>query len=64
MKEKARGKGEMREDNLQGDSSFNDLQYLLLLDSSLADVAKKQMTALGVLRVHILYSFLGRGKCE
>ena len=46
-----------REDNLQGDSSFNDLQNMLFLDSSLANVARKQMTVLGRLRVHICITF-------
>jgi len=56
MKEKARGKGETR-----GQStwrwSFNDLQNMLFLDSSLADVARKQMTVLDRLRVHICITF-------
>jgi len=34
------------EDNLQGDSSFNGLQNMLVLVSYLAQVAKHQMTGL------------------
>jgi len=43
-----------RENNLQGDRSFNDLQNMLFLVSSLAQVAKEQMTVLGRFGVHIL----------
>jgi len=39
------------EDNLQGDSSFNDLQNMLFLVSSLAELAKHQVTVLSRLRV-------------
>ena len=42
-----------RENNLQGDSSFNDVQNVLFLVSSLAQVAKKQMTVLGWFGIHI-----------
>ena len=42
-----------RENNLQGDSSFNDVQNMLFLVSSLAQVAKKQMTVLGRFGVNI-----------
>ena len=41
------------EDNLQGDSSFNGLQNMLFLVSSLAQVAKLQMTVLSKFGVHI-----------
>jgi len=40
-----------RENNLQGDRSFNDMQICYFL--SLAQVAKKQMTVLGQFGVHI-----------
>jgi len=46
MKEKAGAKVK-RENNLQGDRIFNDLQNMLFLVSSLAQVAKEQMTVLG-----------------
>ena len=36
-----------RENNLQPEKNFNDLQNMLFLVFSLAQVAKKQMTALG-----------------
>jgi len=42
-----------REDNLQGDSSFNNLQNMLFIVSSLAQAAKEQMTVLGRFGVHI-----------
>jgi len=42
-----------RESNLQGDSSFNDLQNMLFLVSSLAQAAKEQVTVLGRYGVHI-----------
>jgi len=44
-----------RENNLQGDRSFDDLQNMPFLVSSLAQVAKEQMTVLGRFSVHILY---------
>jgi len=46
-----------REDNLPGDSSFNDLQDMLFLVSSLAHVAKEQMTVLGRFGVHFCITF-------
>ena len=44
-------------DNLQGDSSFNDLQNPLFLVSSLAQVAKEQMRVLDRSGVHICRTF-------
>jgi len=46
-----------REDNLQGDSTFNDLQNKLFLVSSFAQVAKEQVTVLGRFGVHICIRF-------
>jgi len=46
-----------RENNLQGDKSFNDLQNMLFLVSSLGQVAKEQMTVLGRLGVYICITF-------
>ena len=46
-----------RENNLQGERSFNVLQNMLFLLSSLAQVAKKQMTVLGRFDVHICIIF-------
>jgi len=46
-----------RENNLQGDRSFNDLQNILYLVSSLAQVAKEQITVLGRFGVHICTTF-------
>ena len=46
-----------RENNLQGEGSFNDLQNMLFLVSSLAQVAKKQMTVLGRFGVYICITF-------
>jgi len=52
------GEGKVkRENNLQGDRSFNDLQNMLFLASSLAQVAKEQMTVLGRFGVHICITF-------
>jgi len=45
------------EDNLQGDSSFNGLLNMLFLVSSLAQVAKHQMTVLSRLGVRICTTF-------
>jgi len=45
------------EDNLQGDSSFNGLQNMLVLVSYLAQVAKHQMTWLCRFGVHICITF-------
>jgi len=45
------------EDNLQGDSSFNGLLNMLFLVSSLAQVAKHQMTVLSRLGVRICATF-------
>jgi len=45
------------ENNLEGDSSFNDLQNMLFLVSSLAQAAKEQMTVLGQFGVHICITF-------
>jgi len=56
MKEKARAKVKS-EDNLQRDSSFNGLQIMLFLVSSLAQVAKHQMTVLSRFGVHICITF-------
>jgi len=36
-----------RENNLQGEGSFNDFQNMLFLVSCLAQVEKKQITVLG-----------------
>jgi len=44
-----------RENNLQGDRSFNDLQNMLFLVSSLAQVA--QMTVFGLFAGHICITF-------
>jgi len=46
-----------REDNLQGDSSLNDLQNMLFLVSSPTQVAKEQMTVLAGFGVHICITF-------
>jgi len=54
MKEEAKMK---HENNLQGDRSFNDLQNMLFLVSSLAQVANEQMTTLGRFGVHICITF-------
>jgi len=56
MKEKARAKVKS-EDNLQGDSRLNGLQNMLFLVSSLAQVAKYQMTELSRFGVHICITF-------
>jgi len=45
------------EDNLQGDRSFNDLENMLFLVSSLAQVAEEQMTVLARFGVHICTTF-------
>jgi len=54
MKEQAGAKVK-RENNLEGERSFNDLQNMLFLVSSLAQVAKEQMTVLGRFGARILY---------
>jgi len=46
-----------REDNLQGESSFNDLQNKLFFVSSLAQVAKEQMRVINRFGVHICITF-------
>jgi len=56
MKEEARAKVK-RENNLQGDRSFSDLQTMLFLVSSLLQVAKEQITLLGRFGVHICTTF-------
>ena len=56
MKEEVGAKAK-RENNLQGDRCFNNLQYMLFLVSSLAQVAKEQMTVPGRLGVHICITF-------
>jgi len=53
MKEEAGAKVK-RENNLQRDRSFNDLQNMLFLVFSLAQVAKEQMTVLRRFDVHSL----------
>jgi len=56
MKEEAGAKVK-RENNLQGDISFSDLQNMLFLVSSLPQVAKGQITVLGRFGVHICITF-------
>ena len=56
MKEKAGAKVK-RENNLPGDRSFSDWQNMLFLVSSLAQVAKEQITVLGRFGVHICITF-------
>jgi len=56
MKEKARAKLK-RENNLQGNRSFTDLQNMLFLVSSLVLVAEEQMTVLGRFGVHFCITF-------
>jgi len=55
--ERKRGEKVKREDNLEGDSSFNDLKNKLFLVSSLAQVAKEQMAVLDRFGVHICITF-------
>jgi len=43
--------------NLQGDSSFNDLENTLFFVSSLAQAAKEQMAVLGRFGVHTCITF-------
>jgi len=45
------------EGNVQGDSSFNGLQNMLFLVSSLAQVARHLMTVLSRFGVHICITF-------
>ena len=52
-----RGAKVKREDNLQGNSSFNGLQNMLFLVSSRAQNAKHQMTVLSRFGVHICIPF-------
>jgi len=52
-----------REDNVQEGSSFNDLQNMLFIVSSLVQVARANDSALPV-RHSYLYNFLGRVKCN
>ena len=52
----AGGKGETREQSTRRES-FNDLQNMLFRVSSLAQVAKKQMTMLSRFGVHICITF-------
>jgi len=56
MKEEA-GVNVKRQNNLQAYRSFNDLQNMLFLVSSLAQVAKEHMTVLGGFGVHICTTF-------
>jgi len=63
MKEDA-GTKVKRENNLQGDRSFNDLQNMLFLVSSLAQVAKGQMAVLGWFGIHICITFWVEFECE
>jgi len=56
MKEEAGAKVK-RENNLQGDGSSDDLQNMLYLVSSLAQVAKEQTTVLGRFGVHNCINF-------
>jgi len=56
MKEKAGAKVKC-ENNLQEDRSFVDLQNLLFLVSSLAQIAIEQMTVLGRFGIHICTTF-------
>jgi len=56
MKEEA-GARVKSEENLQGDTSFNDLQNMLLLVSSLVQVAEEQMTVFDQFVVHICITF-------
>jgi len=51
------------EESVQGDSSFNDLQNMLFIVSSLVQVAGANDSARPV-RPSYLYNFLGRVKCE
>jgi len=53
MKEEAEAKVKC-ENNLQRDRSFNDLQNMLFLVSSLAQVAKEQIVVLGRFGNHSL----------
>ena len=46
-----------REDNVQGDNSFNDLQIMPFFVSSLVQVANHQMTVLGRFGLHICVTF-------
>jgi len=56
MKEEAGAKVK-RENNLQGDRSFNDLQSMLFFVSCHAQVAQEQMMALNRFGVHICITF-------
>ena len=56
MKEEA-GTKVKRENNLLGERSFNDLQNMLFLVSSLAQVTNKQMTVLSRFGVHVCITF-------
>jgi len=56
MKEESGAKVK-REINLQEDRSFNDLQNMLFLVSSLAQVAKEQITVFGRFGVRICITF-------
>jgi len=56
MKEESGAKVK-REINLQEDRSFNDLQNMLFLVSSLAQVAKEQITVFGRFGVCICITF-------
>jgi len=56
LKEEAGAKVK-RENNLQEDKSFNDLQNILFLLSSLAQIAIEQMTVLGRFGVHVCMTF-------
>jgi len=56
MKEEAGAKVK-RENNLQGDRSFSDLQNMLFLVSSLPQLVKEQITVLDRFGVHICTTF-------
>jgi len=52
-----------REDNVQGDSSLNNLQNVVFIVSSLVQVERANDSARPV-RPSYLYDFLGRDKCN
>jgi len=54
-----RGAKVKSEDSLKEDSNFNGLQNMLFLVSSLAQVAKHQMTVLSEFGLHICITFWG-----
>jgi len=63
MKEES-GTKVKRDNNLQGDRSFNDLKNTLFLVSCLAQVVKEANHSARPVRRSYLYNILGRGKCE